>query len=1129
MDALETYLRDVQAIASSGAGVAETSYYPALANLLNEIGRTVKPAVKCIINPHNTGAGIPDGGLYTPDQFRRGAAPPTVATVGPSRGVIEAKGIADDVLEAANGEQVTRYAEHYKQVLVTNFRSFVLVAADADGRIQPLERYNLADDAESFRRAILTPGKTAEEHGVRFSEFLKRVMLRPAPLAAPADVAWFLASYARDARDRIADANLDDLAGIRTTLEEVLGLKFEGDKGDHFFRSSLVQTLFYGVFSAWVLWAKSPRRDDERFEWQQTAWHLHVPMIRSLYDQIATPAHLRKLGIVEMLGWAEDALNRVDRKVFFSRFEEHHAVQYFYEPFLAAFDPELRKQLGVWFTPPEIVQYMVTRVHTVLREELGIADGLADERVVVLDPCTGTGSYLVETLRQIHATLSKRKGDVLAAQDVKKAAMTRVFGFEILPAPFVVAHLQLGLLLQNLGAPLLDENDERAGVYLTNALTGWDEPDGPQMALAIPEMEREREASAHVKRDEEVIVIIGNPPYSGFAGMAVKEERSLSTAYRKATRTRQPQGQGLNDLYVRFFRMAERRIVERTGRGIVCFISNYSWLDGLSFTAMRERYLDAFGEIWIDCLNGDKYKTGKLTPEGDPDPSIFSTEWNREGIQVGTAITLLARRGGDDGADRLRFRNLWGINKREELLATIDGNAERYEITHPDISLGYPFLPTGTASAYTSWPALPAVFPVSFPGVKTSRDDALVDIDRDRLLRRMEQYFDPKVSHQEMRRIAAGIMEDGPGYDAEETRNTLRRRGFLPANIVPYAYRPFDNRWLYWEPETKLLDRNRAEYFPQVFDGNLWLEARQKQPMADFDRGYVTKFMADNFGNGLSSFFPQFTRLAQDQQPLLGAASSDASPNLSPAGQTYCSKTGVSETAPFEHVVAILRSPAFAHENTGALRQDWPRIPLPAEAAALKISAALGRRVAALLDVDARVPGVAGGSIRDDLRLIGVLASPGALDLRVTAGWGHAGQGGVTMPGRGKLVQRPYTAPELAAVEAGAAALGLTSEQMLHCLGAETCDVYLNDTACWRNVPPRVWDYTIGGYQVIKKWLSYREHQLLGRALAPDEAEHVMNMARRIAALLLMAPELDANYGAVIANTYDWPSPAKHR
>ena len=180
---------------------------------------------------------------------------------------------------------------------------------------------------------------------------------------------------------------------------------------------------------------------------------------------------------MEVLDWTAAALNRVDRAAFFERFVEDHAVQYFYEPFLEAFDPELRKQLGVWYTPPEIVQYQVARVDAALREELDIPDGLADPRVFVLDPCCGTGAYLVEVLRKIAQTrLKEDKGEGAWPNAVKEAAQERVFGFEILPAPFVVAHLQMGLLLQNLGVPLDDAKNERAAIYLTNALTGWEPP-----------------------------------------------------------------------------------------------------------------------------------------------------------------------------------------------------------------------------------------------------------------------------------------------------------------------------------------------------------------------------------------------------------------------------------------------------------------------------------------------------------------------------------------------------------------------------------------------------------------------------------------------------------------------------
>jgi hypothetical protein len=1103
MHPLETYLQELQAIRSSGAAVKETSYYPALANLLNEVGKKLKPKVHCIIHLQDTGAGLPDGGLFTEEQTRAKVTDILAGAI-PARGAIEAKPISHDAWKVAESKQVKDYWARYRQVLVTNYRDFLLVGADADGNRAVLETYRLAPDDKDFWRRALHPRTVADQHGGSLEEFLKRAMLYQAPLATPRDLAWFLASYAREAKFRIEAGELPALAGIRTALEEALGLKFEGVRGDHFFRSTLIQTLFYGIFSAWVLWSKShpPTDKKSRFEWRMSAQYLRVPILRKLFHEIAEPGQLETMNLPEVLDWAGAALNRMDRAAFFATFEEGHAVQYFYEPFLEAFDPELRKDLGVWYTPIEVVKYMVARVDAELRHTLGVADGLADPNVYILDPCCGTGAYLVEVLRRIAETLRDKGGDALVGHDLKMAAVERVFGFEILPAPFVVAHLQLGLLLQSLGAPLSDSRHERARVFLTNALTGWEPVKHPKQ-LVFREMEEEREAADRVKRDTPILVILGNPPYNSFAGIAnMEEERDLTEAYRTTKAAPAPQGQGLNDLYVRFFRMADRRIVEKTGRGIVSFISNYSWLDGLSFTGMRERYLEVFDHIWIDCLNGDKYKTGKLTPEGKPDPSVFSTEFNKEGIQVGTAIALLARTSPSTSTSLVRFRHLWGKEKRDQLLKDALGESTpNYDKVQPEMPLGLPFVTSIVDRDYFDWLLLPQILPHSFPGVKTSRDDVVTGIDRERLVERMKAYFDPGVSNEDMARLAPGSMEGTAGFDAKKARVKLCDRGLLQQNFLRYCYRPFDLRWIYWEPEPGLIDRNRAEYLPHVFNGNVWIEARQRQPMEAFDRGYVTRVLADNLGNGLSSYFPLMVR---DPNPI--NTGELPKPNLSADAENYLAGTGADHESLFFHVVATLHSPAYRSGNQGALKQDWPRIPLPATKSLLVASAALGRELAALLDPECPAPKSAAC-----LTSIGPISGgngtldPDAGDLELTAGWGHAGKGGVTMPAKGRIRFRGMTAAERGQLPGGAITI----------LGDRTCDVWLNDRAYWRNIPLRVWEYTLGGYQVIKKWLSYREKDLLGRSLNVEEARYVTDMARRIAAILLLTPALDASYRAV--------------
>ena len=779
--AVEGYFSDLARTRASGGATGELSYHTPLANLLNAVGGSLKPKAFCVPELADQGAGHPDFGLFAAKQIQKGK-PREGQT--PERGVVEMKPAEDDTWLTAEGEQVSDYWNRYRLVLVTNTRDFALVGERA-GRPIMLERFRLAESMEDFERRLNTPRSFARADGAGLIEYLTRALSHQAAIAEPKDLAWLLASYARDGLSRVEriDAAGHALAALRGALEEGLGVRFEGERGLSFFHSTLVQTLFYGVFSAWVLWARQLPSPTAKFNWHEAVWHLRAPVMRSLFQQISDPGRLRSLNLVEVLDWTSAALDRVDREAFFARFSEGEAVPYFYEPFLEAFDPALRKQLGVWYTPNEVVRYMVARVDKALKDDLDIPDGLAAENVYVLDPCCGTGAYLAEVLRRIAANLETQGVGALAGARVKEAALNRVFGFEIMPAPFVVAHLQVGLALDGLGAPLAD--NERAGVFLTNALTGW-EPK-TNKPLPFPELEEERDRAERVKQETPILVILGNPPYNGFAGMAVDEERELSVAYRTTKRVKRPEGQGLNDLYVRFFRMAERRIVEKTGRGVVCFISNYSWLDALSFTGMRERYLEAFDAVRIDCLNGDKYKTGKTTPEGKPDPSIFSTPGDPVGIQVGTAIATLVRKQDHAPAREIAFRHLWGQSKREELLETseVEPNV-LYKEVEPILPLGLPFTPITVSENWFDWPIMPDLFPISFPGVKTARDPFLVDTDLDRLKVRIADYFNEHLSHEEIARRYPRVMQGTGGFDARATRETL----FMARRAEPKRFHP---------------------------------------------------------------------------------------------------------------------------------------------------------------------------------------------------------------------------------------------------------------------------------------------------------------------------------------------------
>ena len=899
--AVEAYLADLRRIRASGGATGERSYYPPLNNLLAAVGATLKPRVYCVGELAHQGAGHPDFGLYAARQVQRGR--PRDGQL-PDCGVVEVKPVGDDAWLTAESDQVSKYWRKYRLVLVTNTRDFVLLGEDPTGNPTRLETFRLAPTQGEFETRLETPRAFARDVGPALGEYLCRALSHLAALVEPKDLAWRLASYARDGLARVeAAGDAPSLRAVRSALEEALGVRFEGDRG--------------------------------------------------------------------------------------------------------------------------------------------IPNGLAADNVYVLDPCCGTGAYLAEVLRRIASNLQDRGLGALTGAQVKRAATGRVFGFEIMPAPFVVAHLQVGLTMQALDAPLAEDGDgdERAGIFLTNALTGWEPRE--HRPVPFPELEDERDRAEKVKQEVPILVILGNPPYNGFAGVAMDEEWELLEAYRKPKQVNLGDARGLNDLYVRFFRMAERRIAEKTGRGIVCFISNYSWLDGLSFTGMRERYLEAFDAIRIDCLNGDKYRTGKTTPDGDPDPSIFSTPEDPVGIQVGTAITTLVRKRKADHApaNKVAFRHLWGQTKREDLIATAETEPDAlYDCFAPSLSLGLPFARMAVSDDWPGWPSLPDLFPISFPGVHTGRDRLLVDIDLNRLRARIVDYFNPSLTHEEIAVRYPAAMRNSSAFkitDARVVRDALLARGGPhEAGFVRDAYRPFDNRWLYWEADRRLLTAPSPDYWPHVFDGNLWLSSAQhlrkgaSEPQACVAR-HVGSFHLIERG---AAMFPAWLR-----DTGLGTDGSGAQrrPNLSPAAHSYLERLGLGVEDLFHHVLAVLHDPAYREANAGALRMEWPRIPLPGwpdggddgAADELAESAARGRDLAALLDTDTPVPGVteprpgapSGSALRPEIAAIAVPSTTDDAnmtggDFALTAGWGHFGQGEAVMPGQGRAVERPYTASEQAAL-----------------------------------------------------------------------------------------------------------------
>ena len=298
---VEDYLKYLRRVRASGGATAERSTYSALANLFDSVGATLRPKVFCVPEIADQGAGHPDFGLYAAGQVQKGK--PRKGHL-PERGVVEVKAPGDDASLTAEGSQVSGYWEKYGLVLVTNTREFVLLGENGQGATEKLETYRLADSPEAFEELLARPRVSARKFGAGLGEYLCRALSHRTTLSDPGDLAWLLASYARDGLARVESASDPSaLSTLRSVLEDALGVQVKDERSEPFFRSTLVQTLFYGVFSAWVLWSREGPAPQERFDWRLAVWHLRAPVLRALFQQLSNPGQLEPLGLIEVLDW----------------------------------------------------------------------------------------------------------------------------------------------------------------------------------------------------------------------------------------------------------------------------------------------------------------------------------------------------------------------------------------------------------------------------------------------------------------------------------------------------------------------------------------------------------------------------------------------------------------------------------------------------------------------------------------------------------------------------------------------------------------------------------------------------------------------------------------------------------
>jgi len=619
----KVYLKELQKSLSTGQATEQT-HRPALKSLLEAVGENIT----AINEPQRIECGAPD---YI------------VTRAGTPVGYVEAKDVGRSLDAAERSEQMRRYHESLTNLILTDYLEF--------------RWYVEGEHRETARLATLTiDGRIRTRSGgiQAVSGLLQKFLAQAAPtVGTPKELAQRMAALACMIRDLIQETFRRESeegalhAQLKAFRETLIPFLTPAQFADMY-----AQTITYGLFAARVRAPSPPGplsqelgegewgaggRGGEGFTREKAAWNLPKtnPFLRRLFNQIAGP------GLDDRIAWLVDdlahLLARADMaeilRDFGRRTRQEDPVVHFYETFLRAYDPQTRKACGVYYTPEPVVSYIVRSLDHIVKTRFHRPLGLADTNTLILDPAVGTATFLYFVIQQIHETLMAMGQAGTWNDYVETCLLPRVFGFELLMAPYAVAHIKLGILLQETGYDFT--GDQRLGIYLTNALgEAITQASTLGFARFITD---EANAAAEIKRDKPIMVVLGNPPYSVSSANQGDHIDRLMDRYKAAVRDER-NIQPLSDDYIKFIRFAHDRI-ERTGYGVIGMITNHSYLSGLIHRGMREELMKSFDEIYVLNLHGNALM-GETAPDGGPDENVFDI---RQGVAIVFMIKLERR------------------------------------------------------------------------------------------------------------------------------------------------------------------------------------------------------------------------------------------------------------------------------------------------------------------------------------------------------------------------------------------------------------------------------------------------------------------------------------------------------
>ena len=952
-------------------------------------------------------------------------------------GYIEAEAYGRD-LNALTGhaaEQNARFIENLDNFILTNFVDFQLWT---DGQLRSTA--NITDapaDLEALLERFLNAGNIQ--------------------IASPEVLARYLARRTRELQTQIATTLTDENSDIHrmfTAFKETLISTLTPDD----FADMYAQTLAYGLFAA-----RCTLPNATNFSRHTAVEGLprSNPFLVQLFYHVASPT--LETNVTYILDDIASLLRNVPtemlRTAFAARNHLEDPVIHFYETFLAEYDPQRRVDRGVYYTPPQVISYIVRSVDSLLRTELNRPDGLADDGTLILDPATGTGGFLLTVLDHIRESVTETYGTGEWNQYVNAALVKRIFGFELLVAPYTIAHLKLSLFLQAQGW----RADERLRIYLTNTL---EQPSEIQPPLPFAEfISDEANAALSVKRDEPLLVILGNPPYPRDSSNPSRVGRELTFIGELIEDYRHVDGEPLGERnsktlqadYVKFTRWAQWRI-DKNGEGIVGYIVNNSFLDGPMFRGMRKSLLDSFNAIYLLNLHGSNRRT-EAVPIGQRDENVFD-------ISQGVCLLLCVKEHDNPERAKIYYADMWGLREdKYRILSETDVQSTTWSELQPT-SPYYLFVPqvTDYSTEYENGWELTDIFHTGSVGIATGRDGLTIHQTTDQLRETVSDF----VSLTEIEVKQKYDLKDSGDWNVPSAQTDLRNHPDADQHVASTHYRPFDTRWTYYTGQTSgfharprrdvmrhLLVENPTLCICRVVKSPIWQHALITDQITD--KSYISNRTSES-----TYVFPLY--LYPDPEEL--GISTEHSLNFKPTFLTAFSEAlGLPQVAPLHlpedispeeilaYIYAVLYSPTYRERYYEFLKYDFPRIPLPQDIEQFRTLAALGQRLI-------------------DCHLL--------------------------------KESRPEVAPTGRGVSAVHRFEG-EGDGIVSRVRYADGNVWINPTQYFTAVPVEVWEYEVGAYQVCEKWLKDRR----GEALRYEDVRQYRAILVAIAETLRVMAEID--------------------